>query len=110
VLIHTEVACALYTHSIAGCAVSMQRDGLLPLNQHALQVIGDIAYHDYQGAGRNCEERPRLLADVGDRHILDLRSHGLLIVGTSIARPSARIRAPIVGGCDGPGFLDSGIS
>jgi len=45
--IHTarpEVACVLHTHSIAGCAISMQRDGLLPLNQHALQVIGDVAY------------------------------------------------------------------
>ena len=48
-----EVACVLHTHSIAGCAVSMQRDGLLPLNQHALQVIGDIAYHNY-------EQRPKL--------------------------------------------------
>ena len=44
-----EIACVLHTHSVAGCAVSMQRDGLLPLNQHALQVIGDIAYHDYEG-------------------------------------------------------------
>jgi ribulose-5-phosphate 4-epimerase/fuculose-1-phosphate aldolase len=33
-----EIACVLHTHSIAGCAVSMQRDGLLPLNQHALQL------------------------------------------------------------------------
>ena len=48
-----KVACVLHTHSIAGCAVSMQRDGLLPLNQHALQVIGDVAYHDYEGTGRN---------------------------------------------------------
>ena len=38
-----EVACVLHTHSIAGCAISMQRDGLLPLNQHALQVTGDVA-------------------------------------------------------------------
>src|SRR6201987_801623 len=80
-----EVACVLHTHSIAGCAVSMQRDGLLPLNQHALQVIGDIAYHDYEGAGRSSDGRARLLADLGDRHILVLRNHGLLIVGTSIA-------------------------
>jgi ribulose-5-phosphate 4-epimerase/fuculose-1-phosphate aldolase len=80
-----EIACVLHTHSIAGCAVSMQRDGLLPLNQHALQVIGDIAYHDYEGAGRSSDERARLLADLGDRHILVLRNHGLLIVGTSIA-------------------------
>ena len=80
-----EVACVLHTHSIAGCAVSMQKDGLLPLNQHALQVIGDVAYHDYEGTGRNPEERARLLADFGDRHIMVLRNHGLLVVGTSIA-------------------------
>jgi ribulose-5-phosphate 4-epimerase/fuculose-1-phosphate aldolase len=80
-----EVACVLHSHTIAGCAVSMQKDGLLPLNQHALQVIGDVAYHDYEGTGRNTGERARLLADLGDRHILVLRNHGLLIVGTSIA-------------------------
>jgi ribulose-5-phosphate 4-epimerase/fuculose-1-phosphate aldolase len=80
-----EITCVLHTHSIAGCAVSMQRDGLLPLNQHALQIIGDIAYHHYEGAGRSAEERARLLADLGHRHILVLRNHGLLIVGTSVA-------------------------
>jgi ribulose-5-phosphate 4-epimerase/fuculose-1-phosphate aldolase len=80
-----EIACVLHTHSIAGCAVSMQRDGLLPLNQHALQVIGDIAYHDYEGTSRSPEERARFLADFDDRHIMVLRNHGLLVVGTSIA-------------------------
>ena len=80
-----EVACVLHTHSIAGCAVSMQKGGLLPLNQHALQVIGDVAYHDYEGTARNPEERKRFLADLGDRHIMVLRNHGLLVVGTSIA-------------------------
>jgi ribulose-5-phosphate 4-epimerase/fuculose-1-phosphate aldolase len=50
----------------------------------ALQIIGDIAYHDYEG-GRSAEERARLLADLGHRHILVLRNHGLLIVGTSVA-------------------------
>jgi ribulose-5-phosphate 4-epimerase/fuculose-1-phosphate aldolase len=48
-------------------------------------VIGDVAYHDYKGTGRNPEERARLLADLGHRHILVLRNYGLLIVGTSIA-------------------------
>ncbi len=80
-----EIACVLHTHSIAGCAVSMQKDGLLPLNQHALQIIADVAYHDYEGTGRNPEERARLLADFGARHIMVLRNHGLLVVGTSIA-------------------------
>src|SRR5882757_384375 len=52
-----DVACVLHSHTVAGCAVSMQKDGLLPLNQHALQVMGDIAYHSYEGAGRNTDER-----------------------------------------------------
>lgn len=80
-----EIACVLHSHTVAGCAVSMQKDGLLPLNQHALQVIGDVAYHDYEGTGRSTGERARLLDDLGDRHILVLRNHGLMIVGTSIA-------------------------
>jgi ribulose-5-phosphate 4-epimerase/fuculose-1-phosphate aldolase len=80
-----EINCVLHSHTVAGCAVSMQKDGLLPLNQHALQVIGDVAYHDYAGTGRQTEERARLLADLGDRHIMVLCNHGLLVVGTSIA-------------------------
>jgi ribulose-5-phosphate 4-epimerase/fuculose-1-phosphate aldolase len=80
-----DIACVIHTHSIAGCAVSMQKGGLLPLNQHALQVIGDVAYHDYEGSGRSAEERARFLADLGDRHILVLRNHGLFVVGSSIA-------------------------
>ncbi len=80
-----ELACVIHTHSVAGCAVSMQKDGLLPLNQHALQVVGDIAYHDYAGTGRHPDELTRLLSDFGNRHIMVLRNHGLLIVGESIA-------------------------
>jgi ribulose-5-phosphate 4-epimerase/fuculose-1-phosphate aldolase len=80
-----EINCVLHSHTVAGCAVSMQKDGLLPLNQHALQVIADVAYHDYAGTGRGNDERASLLDDLGDRHIMVLRNHGLLIVGTSIA-------------------------
>jgi ribulose-5-phosphate 4-epimerase/fuculose-1-phosphate aldolase len=84
-LARPDLRCVIHTHTIAGCAVSMQQDGLLPLNQHALQVIGDVAYHDYEGTGRSPEERARFLADLGNRHIMVLRNHGLIIVGTSVA-------------------------
>ena len=80
-----NVACVIHTHTIAGCAVSMQAAGLLPINQHALQVIGDIAYHDYEGTGRHPDERARFLADFADKHIMVLRNHGLIVVGSSIA-------------------------
>ncbi|HUB15319.1 MAG TPA: class II aldolase/adducin family protein [Acetobacteraceae bacterium] len=85
-----DVACVLHSHTIAGCAVSMQKDGLLPLNQHALEVIGDVAYHDYAGTGRHPDETARLLDDFGDRHIMVLRNHGLLIVAASVAETFVR--------------------
>jgi ribulose-5-phosphate 4-epimerase/fuculose-1-phosphate aldolase len=80
-----DINCVIHTHTVAGCAVSMQKGGLLPLNQHALQVIGDIAYHDYEGSGRSQDERTRFLADFGDKHIMVLRNHGLFIIGRTIA-------------------------
>lgn len=80
-----ELGCVIHTHTVAGCAVSMQKDGLLPLNQHALQIIGDVAYHGYEGTARSPEERARFLADFGDRRIMVLRNHGLMIVGISVA-------------------------
>jgi hypothetical protein len=36
---------------------------LLPLNQHALEVMGDVAYHGYEGAATRLDERERVLAD-----------------------------------------------
>jgi ribulose-5-phosphate 4-epimerase/fuculose-1-phosphate aldolase len=80
-----DIACVIHTHTIAGGAVSMQKNGLLPLNQHALQVIGDIAYHDYEGTGRSDGERARFLADFGEKHIMVLRNHGLFVIGRTIA-------------------------
>src|SRR5947207_2087472 len=80
-----DINCVIHTHTVAGCAVSMQKAGLLPLNQHALQVIGDIAYHDYEGTGRSQGERQRFLADFGDKHIMVLRNHGLFVIGRTIA-------------------------
>ena len=61
-----DINCVIHTHTVAGCAVSMQKAGLLPLNQHALQVIGDIAYHDYEGAGRSLDERRRFLEKIAE--------------------------------------------
>ena len=38
----------LHVHSVNGVAVSAQQDGLLPLSQHAMLVLGSVGYHDYE--------------------------------------------------------------
>lgn len=79
-----DVACVLHTHTKAGVAVSAQADGLLPLSQISLFPFSTLAYHDYEGIALNDDEKPRLVADLGAKHALILRNHGLLTVGATI--------------------------
>src|SRR5258708_1987341 len=44
-----EVQFILHVHTDDGVAVSSQREGLLPLNQRALDVLPILAYHDVEG-------------------------------------------------------------
>ena len=80
-----DVVCVLHTHTKAGVAVSAQADGLLPISQTSLFPYATLAYHDYEGVALNDEEKPRLVADLGDNNALILRNHGLLTTGTTIA-------------------------
>ena len=80
-----DAGCVLHVHSINGIAVSAQRGGLLPLSQHSIFVLADLAYHDYEGVALNADEKPRLVRDLGDRRFLILRNHGLLTVGRTVA-------------------------
>jgi ribulose-5-phosphate 4-epimerase/fuculose-1-phosphate aldolase len=75
----------MHLHSDQGVAVSAQKEGLLPLSQHALIVLPRLAYHDYEGIALNLDERERLVADIGDKSIMLLRNHGTLAVGESAA-------------------------
>ncbi len=80
-----DVGCVLHTHTRAGVAVSVQADGLLPLSQTSLFPYSSLAYHDYEGVALNDEEKPRLVADLGNANALILRNHGLLTTGKTIA-------------------------
>lgn len=80
-----ELACVIHTHSRAGVAVSAQVDGLLPLSQTSLFPLATLAYHSYEGVALNDEEKPRLVADLGNNNAMILRNHGLLTAATSIA-------------------------
>ena len=80
-----DALCVMHLHTVAGVAVSAQKEGLLPISQHSLFPLASLGYHDYEGLALNDEEKPRLVADLGDKTFLILRNHGLLTVGTSPA-------------------------
>jgi ribulose-5-phosphate 4-epimerase/fuculose-1-phosphate aldolase len=71
----------IHLHTDQGAAVSAQAEGLLPLTQHGLLVLPQVAYHDYEGIAVNLDERSRIVADLGDKKLMLLRNHGTLAVG-----------------------------
>jgi ribulose-5-phosphate 4-epimerase/fuculose-1-phosphate aldolase len=80
-----DALCVMHLHTDYGIAVSAQKDGLLPISQQSMFPLASLAYHDYEGLALNEEEKPRLVADLGDKHNLILRNHGLLTIGRSAA-------------------------
>ncbi|MEQ1439453.1 class II aldolase/adducin family protein [Fontimonas sp. SYSU GA230001] len=80
-----DAHCVMHTHSLNGVAVSAQKQGVLPISQQATLVLASLAYHDYEGIALREDEKPRLVADFGDKTFLMLRNHGLLTVGASPA-------------------------
>jgi ribulose-5-phosphate 4-epimerase/fuculose-1-phosphate aldolase len=80
-----DARCVMHTHTLNGVAVSAQRAGLLPISQHSMFTLASLGYHDFEGPALNADEKPRLVADLGDKSSLILRNHGLLTVGETVA-------------------------
>ncbi|HWD26025.1 MAG TPA: class II aldolase/adducin family protein [Rhizomicrobium sp.] len=80
-----DAGCVIHLHTTDGVAVSAQKDGLLPLDQHAMMIAGELAYHDYEGVALDLDERDRLVHDIGDKNAMMLRNHGTLALGKSCA-------------------------
>jgi len=91
IIIHTaihgarhDVQCITHTHTDAGMAVACSEDGLRSDNFYSALLHNRIAYHDFEGITVMDDEKPRLLANMGDKNMLILRNHGLLSCGRTI--------------------------
>ncbi|PFG54665.1 ribulose-5-phosphate 4-epimerase/fuculose-1-phosphate aldolase [Marinobacter sp. LV10R520-4] len=87
-----DVNCVMHCHTVAGVAISCLEEGLLPLNQWALQFHDRLAYHDFEGIALELDERERLAEDLGDHAAMILRQHGLLTCGRSVGEAFLRMR------------------
>ena len=92
IIIHTaihsvrhDVQCITHTHTDAGMAVACSQEGLRNDNFYSALLHGRVAYHDFEGITVMDDEKPRLIANLGDKSMLILRNHGLLTCGRSIA-------------------------
>jgi ribulose-5-phosphate 4-epimerase/fuculose-1-phosphate aldolase len=80
----SDVACTIHTHTPAGTAVATQKQGLVPITQHALAVLAHTGYHEYEGIATDLSERERIARDLAGHKVLILRNHGLLTVGNTV--------------------------
>ncbi|MPY71608.1 MAG: hypothetical protein GEU92_16160 [Alphaproteobacteria bacterium] len=79
-----EIGCTLHLHPIDGVVVSALEEGLMFYDQGSCGVYGQVTYHDFEGLAQEADEAPRILADLGDRHAMIMRNHGLLTVGRTV--------------------------
>jgi ribulose-5-phosphate 4-epimerase/fuculose-1-phosphate aldolase len=79
-----DAHCIMHTHTTAGMAVSAVEGGLRPINFYACNFAGQIAYHDFEGVTVRSEEGERLVANLGDKRMMFLRNHGILVMGRTL--------------------------
>jgi ribulose-5-phosphate 4-epimerase/fuculose-1-phosphate aldolase len=83
----------LHTHQHWAMALNMLKDNrLIPASQTAAFFDGQIAYDDhYQGLASSLEEGERLAACLGDKPILFLKNHGVVVTGETVAQAYRRL-------------------
>lgn len=80
-----DVNAIFHLHTNAMIAVSIMKKGLLPISQHALHFYNQVAYHEYNSLVLDENvQASGLLRDLGDKNILFLRNHGVIICGKTI--------------------------
>ncbi|WP_417514910.1 class II aldolase/adducin family protein [Minwuia sp.] len=86
-----DARCVMHTHTTSGIAVACMEDGLSRDNFYGSIIGDDVAYHDFEGVTCDDDEKPRLVAAMGNRNHVILRNHGLLACGDSVATAFIRL-------------------
>lgn len=86
-----EAQCVMHTHTTNGIAVASLKDGLSSDNFYGAMLHGRVAYHELQGITVDLAERDSLVRDLGDKHVMILRNHGLLSWGRNVAEAYLRL-------------------
>ena len=83
----------MHTHQTWALALNMLKDNrLVPASQTAAFFHGHVAYDDtYAGTADFVEEGERLARVIGDKHVLFMKNHGVLVVGDTVGEAYRRL-------------------
>ena len=79
-----DAQCVFHLHADSVIAVSAQKQGLLPISQHALRFFQDMGYHAYEGLALSAQEQTSLIESLGSKQAMLLHNHGSIVCGSSI--------------------------
>ena len=82
-----EIRCVLHTHMPYATALTALDDSrVLPIDQNSARFWGRIAYEEaYGGFALDEDEGRRIARALGDKPILFLKNHGVIVTGGSVA-------------------------
>lgn len=81
-----DIRCIIHTHTTPISAVAQKRDGFDHNSFYGAQLRGRVGYHDFEGITLFDDEKPRMVASLGQKHILVLRNHGVAVAESSVAK------------------------
>jgi ribulose-5-phosphate 4-epimerase/fuculose-1-phosphate aldolase len=89
----TRAKVVLHTHQTWAVTLNMLQDNrLLPASQTAAFFHGHIAYDDhYAGTADTLQEGERLARLMGDKPIVFMKNHGILVTGNTVAEAYRRL-------------------
>jgi ribulose-5-phosphate 4-epimerase/fuculose-1-phosphate aldolase len=79
-----DLQAIFHLHTPHMVAVSCLDSGLMPISQWALHFYEQVAYHDYDSLITAADQGQKLVHDLGNKNILFLRHHGVIIAGKTI--------------------------
>jgi ribulose-5-phosphate 4-epimerase/fuculose-1-phosphate aldolase len=84
--VRPDAACVLHAHPPYATALSLLEDAeLVPASQMSIAFHGRVAYNDrYDLIGGGDSQGERIARELGDKDVLLLRGHGVLVVGATV--------------------------
>ena len=90
---HKHATCVLHTHMPWATALTCVQNGQLQyVHQNSLRFYDDVAYDQtYNGLADTAQEGQRIASCMGDKRVLFLASHGVIVTGHTVAEAFDRL-------------------
>ncbi len=79
-----DINAVFHLHTCSNVAVSVCKNGLMPISQWALHFYNKVSYHEYDSLALNSDQGNKLIKDLADNFVMLLRGHGSITTGRTI--------------------------